>query len=522
MKDLKEKIIQTRNLHPHFFNPTIEDIYDEGLLKNVDEACELLNKYISNKSKISIVIDTDMDGIMATMIMYQWLSDLVNPKIIAHQRNQGHGVIVKNVKPTDLLIIVDSSSNSDTEVKEILSKKLAKDILIIDHHIVEGSMASIKGVYLVNSQQDGDLYPNKELSGAMTVFKVLQHMEKMYFYPNKSITTQDLSDLAAISIISDVMDVSEIENRYYYYEGLRKVKNRGILLLMRKLHMFGYKVNSHDLAFKFNKAINSMLRLQNIYAIFNLLLEQDDDKIDAMLNSIIDLMDKRDVIEKDIMENLIELYSDDYNIVLQNNYKNNIISSNFNGVVASKLVDANHKNVMIVNPNYSGSARAYEGYNLKDYIDNSDVAVGVGHQGAFGIKIKDLDKLKSYFIDHPPIFEKSSEYDFELNLKDISKDLFKDVQDAEFLTGKGYDKIKFKINNIQITDIKESSSGKQYYEIDKKNYIRVYTDEDYQINDIITVYCNLDLSNFFGTDYYSFYCYNSKFITHETDEEWGF
>lgn len=522
MKDLKEKIIQTRNLHPHFFNPTIEDIYDEGLLKNVDEACELLNKYISNKSKISIVIDTDMDGIMATMIMYEWLSDLINPKIIVHQRNQGHGVIVENVKPTDLLIIVDSSSNSDTEIKEILSKKLAKDILIIDHHIVEGSMASIKGVCLVNSQQDGDLYPNKELSGAMTVFKVLQHMEKMYTYPNKLITTQDLSDLAAISIVSDVMDVSEIENRYYYYEGLRKVKNRGILLLMRKLHMFGYKVNSHDLAFKFNKAINSMLRLQNIYAIFNLLLEQDDDKIDAMLNSIIDLMDKRDVIEKDIMENLIELYSDDYNIVLQNNYKNSIIASNFNGVVASKLVDANHKNVMIVNSNYSGSARAYEGYNLKDYIDNSDVAVGVGHQGAFGIKIKDLDELKSYFINHPPVFEKSSEYDFELNLKDISKDLFKDVQEAEFLTGKGYDKIKFKINNIQIVDIKESSSGKKYYEIDKKNYIRVYTDEDYQINDIITVYCNLDLSNFFGNDYYSFYCYNSEFIEHKTDEEWGF
>lgn len=522
MKDLKEKIIQTRNLHPHFFNPQKEDINDEGLLKNVDKACSLLHQYIKSKSKISIVIDPDIDGIMASTIMYKWLSDISNPKLIVHQRNKGHGVIADNIKNTDLLIIVDSSSNSDKEIKIILKNKLAKDILIIDHHIIEGNITSIKHVCMVNTHQDGDLYPNKELSGAMTVFKVLQYMEKIYKYDNKKITTNDLSDMAAISIVSDVMDVSNIENRYYYYEGLRHVHNRGILLLMRKLNLFGYKISSIDLAFKFNKAINSMLRLQNIYSIFKLLLINKDEEAEPIIDNILSLMEERDNIEKDIMNNLVELHNDDCNMIFQNNYKNQIIAGNFNGVIASKLADNNHKNIIIVNSEYNGSARAFNNYEFKKYIDNSNYANGIGHQGAFGIKIKDINNLKSYFIDHPPIFTKSSEYDFELDIKEINKNLFDDVKEAEFLTGKGYDKIKFKINNIKITDIKESSSGKVYYEIDKKNYIRLYDSTEYKINDIITIYCNLDLSDFFGKDYYSFYCFNSEKTGHEIDEEWGF
>lgn len=522
MKDLQSKIIEARNLHPHFFNPQLEDTNDTGLIKNINEACELLNKHIKSNSRISIVIDPDIDGIMSSMIMYKWLSDISNPKLIVHQRNKGHGVIVENVKPTDLLIIVDSSSNSEEEVKEILKTKLAKDVLIIDHHETNATINLIPHVILINVHQTDDYYPNKELSGAMTVFKVLQHIEKLYKYPTKQITTNDLSDLAAISIVSDVMDVSEIENRYYYYDGIRRIKNRGILLLMRKLDVFGFKVNSHDLAFKFNKAINSMLRLHQIYSIFNLLLTEADDKIEVIIDDIVELMEKRDNIEKDIMDSLTELYVDDYNMVLQSNYPNPTISGNFNGVIASKLVDANKKNVMIVNSNYSGSARSFNNYFLKDYIDNSQVANGAGHQGAFGIKIKDLEKLKSYFIDHPPVFEMPKEYDFELRLKDVSKNLFEEIQEIEYLTGKGFDKVKFKITDIKITDIKESMSGKKYYEIDNKNYIRVYDDTKYEINDIITVYCNLDLSDFFGKKYYSFYCFNSEKTGHEVDEEWGF
>lgn len=526
--EIKNQVIEKRKLNNYFFEPEKDKTlpYNPALLKNIKSAYEIFIKYINDESSnILIYADPDIDGIMATSIMYKWIKNIHKKvQIIHHQRNKGHGVIPEKVQKTDLLIIVDSSSNSYDELKEIIDKKISKDIIIIDHHIIETDISDIKNVILINPHQIDDEYPNKNVSGALLTLKFLEYCEHNleYKYVDK------LIDLAAISIVSDVMSVSEMENRYYYYKGTKVIQNDGIAALLEKTGTSCSYLNSDSLAFKLNKSLNSLLRLQDIRTIFKLILQYQNEEQDNLIKKILDAIDTRENIEQDIISKISILYDGKGVILAQNNYNGiNSISENFNGVIASKMAENNRKNVAIVNNELKGSARAFNNYNFKDYINNSNCASGIGHQGAFGIKINDLDGLKKYIIDHPPVFEINTEFEIELELKNLSKSFFKDIKEIQYLVGNGFDKIRFKIKNIEIADIKTTKGGTTYYLTNKpKQYIRFLDKRiepnNISVGNICDMYCTIDLNNYFGKDYYECSCYNIDIIDDKINDDWGF
>lgn len=526
MVNIKNEILKRRNLPVRFFNPTIQDKGDAAKLHNIGRAKDLFLSYVKDKEKkITVVADPDIDGIMASTIMYQWIKNIHNGvKISHHQRNKGHGVIPERINKTDLLIIVDSSSNSIEEVKLILQQGKAADIIILDHHETDGKINEIPNVVLVNPHQPLDKYRNKHLSGGLLTFKFLEYCEG---YIDNAMSHQ-LIDLAAISIVSDVMNVAEMENRYYYYEGTRLIKNKGLATLLYKLNIDCSNINSTDLAFKLNKALNSTLRLQNIILIFKLILYYQSDEDISFVQQIIENIQKRENIENEIISSISILHDSKGVILAQNNYSEaNSMSNNFNGVIASKMADREGKNVAVVSKGLRGSGRAYADYNFKDYINNSGYATGAGHQGAFGINILDLESLRSYIIDHPPIFEVDDTYDIELKFKDLTKKLFAEVMDLQYLIGSGFDEIKFKIADVIVEDIKQTSGGNTYYVSDKtKKYIR-FMDKSPNTKEIkkgntICVYGTLRINTFFGKEYYECHCYNIKVIDDKIDDSWGF
>lgn len=535
MVNIKQEIINVRGLPNDFFEPTITHTHDSSELHNINSGRDLLLKYAYDQSaKITIVADTDIDGIMSSSIMYQWLKN-IHPKVkISHsQRNQGHGVRCDRIKPTDLLIIIDSSSNEIDEVKKILQLNKAKDVLIIDHHETDNVMVqneyeaeinTIKSVILINPQQPRDKYPNKELSGALLTYKFLEYCEKDIDYKY----ADQLLDLAAISIVSDVMDVSSMENRYYFYEGMSLIKNIGLASLMDKLRVYCKNVSSTDLGFKVNKSLNSVLRLQNILLIFKLILEYQGEEHDYIVNEIVESVSTRDNIEHEIISKISILHDSTGVILAQNNYDGiKSIADNFNGVIASKIADKEGKNVALVNSELKGSCRAYSNYNFKDYINESNFATGAGHQGAFGIKILDLEKLKQFFIDHPPTIEIEDDFEIELNFKDLTKPLFKQVKELQYLIGKGFGKIRFKITHVEIEEIKKTTSGKTYYvSVKPKKYIRIINEVPFDLKvqpgNICDVYCTIDLNNYFGKDYYECNCYNIEITDGTVNDDWGF
>lgn len=527
MINIQNKISQIRNLPEDFFNPDISNVNNPELLKNINDGSELFYQYLLDKTKkITIYADIDLDGITSSSIMYQWIKKYHNKtKINISQRNEGHGVKSDKLFSTDLLIIIDSSSNECDEAHKIINNGIAKDILIIDHHPTDGNINNINNVILINQQQPNDGYPNKELSGAMLTIKFLEFIENKY---NMKSYVNNFLDLGAISIISDVMSVLNMENRYYYYTGMNVIKNIGIANLLHKMHVNCCHVSSQDIGFKLNKALNSKLRLQDINSNFKLIIDYNENNDnDKIVDNILDSIKLREQIEKEIIDSLSTIIDTDGVLIVQNNYKKNInILNNFNGVIASKLTDIHNKNVLVVNESLKGSGRSYNNYNFKSYINKSNYAKAQGHEGAFGVTISNIQALEDYFNNNIPVFDKIKDYEIELSLKDISKKTFDEVNELQYLIGKDFNKIKFKINNILINEIKQTSGLRTYYNtIKPKSYIRFINNSgnnDIKKGQICNLYGYIEKHNYFGKDYYEVNCYNIDIIDNGEDNDWGF
>src|SRR5699024_8743868 len=59
-----------------YLNGTIADLYDGMLMQDMDRAVEILSEKIREEKRIRVIGDYDIDGINATYILQQGLSEL--------------------------------------------------------------------------------------------------------------------------------------------------------------------------------------------------------------------------------------------------------------------------------------------------------------------------------------------------------------------------------------------------------------------------------------------------------------
>ena len=141
------------------------------------------------------------------------------------------------------------------EIEELY--ELGHEVLIIDHHHFE---TPLRHGILINNQVGG--YPNKGLSGAGVLFKFLQVYDEKYL-PDEGHANDQL-DLVALSLISDMMNLSHYENRYLVNVGLGNVKKSWFRRSVEKqAYSIGDTVNltPEKIAFYITPLINAIVRV---------------------------------------------------------------------------------------------------------------------------------------------------------------------------------------------------------------------------------------------------------------------
>lgn len=138
--------------------------------------------------------------------------------------------------------------------------RMGYETFILDHHNMEG-VPQIPNVTIVNNQES-PLFQNKALSGAGVVYKTIQCFNEMYSdeFP---ITYHNYIDLAALGIVSDMMDTRNLDNNYIISRGLRSIKNQMFWALLDK-QAFSIKDTTNptkiDIAFYIAPLINAVIR----------------------------------------------------------------------------------------------------------------------------------------------------------------------------------------------------------------------------------------------------------------------
>jgi single-stranded-DNA-specific exonuclease len=163
------------------------------------------------------------------------------------------------------------------------------------------------------------------------------------------------------------------------------------------------KLNFYDLGFKIAPLINAAGRLENANQIIELFTSNNDKRITFILNNIINLNNKRKLIEKKILDDLdYEKFYDEKNILFI--YKTNL-HEGLIGIIASRIKDYFNKPCIVLTNNnkiIKGSARSTSVFNIGEYIQNSInlniILGGGGHNLAAGIILEKnrLNDFKKY------------------------------------------------------------------------------------------------------------------------------
>jgi len=156
-----------------FLNPDLTLCYSPFLMNEMDEAVRIIKNAVSNKKKIGIFADSDIDG-LTSLTLLTHLLDLLNVKYFYRYPvgDELYGLTISIIEEfkknnIDCIITLDSGTRDVNEIA--YARSLGMDVIVCDHHEPSETLpdAAIINPKLMTSQ-----YPFKELAGVGVTYKL--------------------------------------------------------------------------------------------------------------------------------------------------------------------------------------------------------------------------------------------------------------------------------------------------------------------------------------------------------------
>ena len=441
--DILSKLIITRN----YDTSEIYGINNKQKLTNIfkddkdfQKASKILIKSINNNENICILGDYDVDGACATSLLVRYFN-YINQKhffYIPNRTEDGYGASKKLfqkliLKKPKLVIMVDCGSTS-IEAVEYLNKYNIKSI-IIDHHEINKPYP--KSNVIINPKKES-IKKEKSLlcATALTYFFIETIIQKT----KSKFKISDFLIYVLLATVCDVMPLRKI-NRIIAHNTIDNfnIKNHVALDYIFEQYKLRKKLTIEDLGFLIGPIINAGGRLNNSNYGVELLSTDNLEIIKDRAKKLIDLNNKRKIIEQNIIDKIDfeKIKNENKNVVIY--YKNNL-NEGVIGIIASKLKDYFNKPSIVItksNDVLKASARSTSSYNIgyliKSLIDNNIILSGGGHNMAAGFIMKEANiKILANFIQNDYLKKNSNQenlnkYDFQLSSSAIKNKLINDI-----------------------------------------------------------------------------------------------
>ena len=205
----------------HYLHTTRADVLDPELLDNIAQGAKMFIQHLAAGDKIFVQVDSDVDGYTSAAALINYANTIAPghaQQNISYRIHDGkeHGIILDTIpKDVKLVIVPDAGSNQYEEHNAL--KEQGIDVLILDHH--EADKVSPDACVINN--QLSQRYTNKTLSGVGVVYKFCQYIDK---FLGKNYA-DDLLDLVAIGMVSDMMDLRNFETRELISLGSTRLLN---------------------------------------------------------------------------------------------------------------------------------------------------------------------------------------------------------------------------------------------------------------------------------------------------------
>lgn len=456
-------------------------------LDNLQELLEALHMGMLERKQFFLQVDSDADGVTSSAIFYNYFRTIFPECKIYYRLHDGkeHGVIVDTIPvETDIVVIPDAGSNQQDELEE-LSRK-GRTVLIIDHHLSDIKI-DLPNVHLVNNQLS-PRFKNKALSGAGMVYKVVEAYSEKF---HDGETHKQFMDLAAVGVISDMMDTRSLDNNYIIKNGLKVIHNRFLQALLDKQ---AYSISSTtspnkvDIAFYITPLINGVIRVGSVEEkemMFSAFTKMDssqtfermskgemvaEDLFDYVARLCVNLKSSQDRQKMKSIDSLVAKVKKEglhHNQVIVLKTGRQEVSQNITGLVAMEMLKRYKKPVLVLRPRtengieyYAGSGRGKEtiGFeSFRDLIHQTGFAdFAEGHGMAFGTqfeagRLNDFVKAANRLLADVDFNVDFAEVDYVFD-KGINKMMLKDFAEVEDIYGNGIPQPKFVFHIVLSND----------------------------------------------------------------------
>ena len=393
---LVQRGIETFDEAKKFFRPSLNDLYDPFLMKDMDKAVHRIIDAIQNEEHILVYGDYDVDGTTSVALLSSFLKTL-SPYIatyIPDRYAEGYGVSFQGIDYAEdndisLIIALDCGIKAIDKVAYAAEKGI--DFIICDHHRPGDKIPD--AVAVLDPKQEDCNYPYKELCGCGVGFKLMQGLA-----PHFNLTTENLVpylDLVATAIGADIVPITD-ENRVLAYFGLQVINSAprmGFKAMLTQVKKDSLTIT--DVVFIIAPRINAAGRMKHGQHAVDLLTETDP-AIALQYASEIELYnsDRKDADKTITQEALDQIETNKETecfttVVYQEDWHKGVI-----GIVASRLTETYYRPTLVFTKSgdkLAASARSVKGfdvYNALEACADHMLQFG-GHKYAAGLTLNE-------------------------------------------------------------------------------------------------------------------------------------
>ena len=443
---LVQRGIETFEDAKRFFRPSLDDLHDPYLMKDMKKAVARIENAIENEENILVFGDYDVDGTTAVSLVSSYLKTYYTnvATYIPDRYDEGYGISFKGIDFADdngfsLIIALDCGIKSIDHVAYAKARNI--DFIICDHHRPGNSLP--EAVAILDPKRDDCSYPYDELCGCGIGFKLIQALGT-----NRNQTIDDLIpylDLVSAAIAADIVPMTG-ENRVLAYFGLQVINSDprpGIKAIIHQIKKQTLDIT--DVVFIIAPRINAAGRIKHGNHAVELLTEFDFEQAQQFASEIEAYNSERKDLDKLITKEALQQIEKNNekerftSVVFQENWHKGVI-----GIVASRLIETYYRPTLVFTKSgdkYAASARSVKGFDVYNALEacTEHLEQFGGHMYAAGMTLaaekyeifKDAFEKEVERTIHPDMLTPEIAVDAEINFSDITPKLIRILKQFE-------------------------------------------------------------------------------------------
>jgi single-stranded-DNA-specific exonuclease len=380
-----------------FLSPTYDQLHEPFDMLGMNAAVARLKHAVETREPVLIYGDYDVDGTTGTAVLLRALKLLgANAGFhIPHRFTEGYGIqqaALEQAVADGYKLVVSIDCGIRAHEPLYWARDHGLDVIITDHHLPDEKEGAPPAFAVLNPNQAGCPYPDKNLAGVGVAFKLVHALFREY---GREAQVPAFMKVVAIGTVADVAKLTG-ENRTIVAIGLKdlaKVANPGLRALIDVAGCGdGTGMTAYDVGFRIGPRINAAGRMDAARAVVELFDTRDSDEARRLANHLDARNEERKTVQQQIIDLAVAELKDPQDcyvaVIAGEGWHRGVI-----GIAASKIAERLNRPCVVFSIDGEmahGSGRSIEAYHLLNGLTAcSDLFEKFGgHSHAAGITIR--------------------------------------------------------------------------------------------------------------------------------------